>query len=407
MKTEILTNDIPRASEIIRAGGLVAVPTETVYGLAGNGLDPDAVERIYEVKGRPEQKPLSLMVPGPEAMETLCRDVPAAAYALAARFWPGPLTIVLPARTDRIPSVVLAGGDTVGLRCPQSGKTLALLRDCGLPLAAPSANPSGAESPKTAEEVLGYFRDEIEGVIDGGPCELGRESTIVSLTGEGLRFLRAGALPEKDIRRCLIDSLGLIVGVTGGTGTGKTTALSVLAEMGALVIDADKVYHELCAGDTAMLAEIGDRFPGSVEDGVLQRKKLGDLVFSDPDALADLRAITDRYVSAEIDRRLSDHAAAGGTFAAVDAINILDTDLMDYGIVTVGITAPEEVRAARLIAREGISEEYALKRIRAQHPSAWFEEHCDHTIANDGTEEDYRRRCEGLFKKLLEEKQHG
>ena len=152
-----------------------------------------------------------------------------------------------------------------------------------------------------------------------------------------------------------------------------------------------------------MLHEISARFPGSVEDGELQRKRLGELVFSDPEALQDLRRITDRYVEGEIDRRLSDHAAAGGRFAAVDAINILDTGLMKYNIVTVGITAPEEDRVARLVAREGVSEEYARKRIRAQHPAAWFEENCDHTVANDGTMDEYRAACKALFQNILEE----
>ncbi len=402
MKTEILTDDIRRAAEIIRSGGLVAVPTETVYGLAGDGLDPAAVERIYEVKGRPAVKPLSLMVPDMAAAAALCGDIPPAARDLAARFWPGPLTIVLRAKPGVIPPIVLAGGDTVGLRCPDSEKTLALLRACGVPLAAPSANPSGAGSPRTAEAVVSFFDGRIDAVIDGGPCALGVESTVVSLAGDGLTILRQGALPEKEIRRCLIDGLR-IIGVTGGTGTGKTTALEALADRGALVIDADAVYHELCRESADMLGEISGRFPGAVEDGVLLRKKLGELVFSDPDALEDLRDITDRYVEAEIDRRLSDHRARGGKYAAVDAINILDTNLMDYDIVTVGITALEEIRAARLVAREGISMEYALKRIRAQRPASYFEENCDYTIRNDGSIEEYRRRCDELFSKLLEE----
>lgn len=401
MKTENLTHDLPRAAEVLRSGGLVAVPTETVYGLAGNGMDADAVGKIYEVKGRPAVKPLSLMVPGAEAIGALCAEVPPGAYVLAERFWPGPLTIVLKAKSD-IPSIVLAGGDTVGLRCPDSEKTLALLKTCGVPLAAPSANPSGAASPKSAAEVLAYFDGVIDGVIDGGTCSLGTESTIVSLAGEGLTVLRPGALPEAEIRRCLIDGL-TILGVTGGSGTGKTTALGVLRELGALVIDADEVYYGLCRDSAEMLAEIEARFPGVVEDGVLQRKRLGAVVFSDPTALEDLRGITDRYVEREIDRLLSDHAAMGGKYAAVDAINILDTKLAAYAKATVGITAPEEARIARLIVREGVTEEYARLRIRAQQPDAYFEKNCTYTVRNDGTQDDYRRRCEALFRRILEE----
>ena len=139
MKTRLLTNELDEAAAILRQGGLVAVPTETVYGLAGNGLDEAAVEKIYEVKGRPAVKPLSLMVPGAEAMDHYCREIPEAARLLAERFWPGPLTIVLKARPE-IPAIVLAGGDTVGLRCPDHPLTLSLLQKAGIPFAAPSAS---------------------------------------------------------------------------------------------------------------------------------------------------------------------------------------------------------------------------------------------------------------------------
>lgn len=401
MKTEKITIDIARAGEIIARGGLVAVPTETVYGLAGNGLDEAAVEKIYAVKGRPEQKPLSLMVPGAEALERYGEDVPPGAYILAGRFWPGPVTIVVKAKKN-IPAIVLAGGETVGLRCPDQAQTLELLKICGVPLAAPSANPSGAESPKSAEEVLAYFEGTIDAVIDGGICGIGRESTLVDVTVSPYRILREGAVPEKDICRALIDSLK-IVGITGGTGCGKTTALNVLQDMGALVLDADAVYHELCRDSHEMLKKINARFPGSVEDGVLQRKKLGAIVFSDAQALEDLRNITDAYVEKEIDRRLAAHAAAGGKYAAVDAINLLDTKLASYLTASVGITAPEEVRVQRLMARDNISEEYALMRIRAQHPESYFREHCDYTIRNDSTHEAYRRKCEETFERILKE----
>ena len=140
MNTRVFRGDVSGAAELIAAGGLVAVPTETVYGLAGDGTDVQAVERIYEVKGRPEVKPLSLMVPGQEAMERYCEDVPPQAKLLAERFWPGPLTIILKSR-PLVPEIVRAGGETVGLRCPDHPDTLALLRACGVPLAAPSAMP--------------------------------------------------------------------------------------------------------------------------------------------------------------------------------------------------------------------------------------------------------------------------
>ena len=401
MQTKWITDDIAAAAAVLQAGGLAAVPTETVYGLAANGLDEDAVQRIYEVKGRPAVKPLSLLVPGREALDKYGKDVPRGAYVLADAFWPGPLTIVV-AADGGIPSIVLAGGSTVGLRCPDSEKTLALLRACGLPLACPSANPSGAPSPKTAAEVAAYFQGRIEAIVDGGPCGVGRESTIVDLTGTPYRILRQGALPAEDIRRALAGSVKL-VGITGGTGSGKTTALEAAKELGALAIDADGVYHDLCRDCAPMLADIEARFPSSVEEGVLQRKKLGAVVFADPAALEDLNAITDPYIMDAIDELLAAYAAAGGTCAVLDAIELIGTSLEERLDVLVGVTAPEQDRVARLVAREGVSEEYARLRIRAQKPDSFFEAHCDHILRNDGTREEFRQSCDKLFKTILEE----
>ena len=262
MNTKRITTEIAQAADAIRAGQLVAVPTETVYGLAGNGLDPAAVAQIYEIKGRPAVKPLSLMVHDASAMARYCADVPPAAYTLAEAFWPGPLTIVLRAQ-DCVPEIVRAGGQTVGLRCPDHPATLALIEAAQLPLAAPSANPSGAPSPKTADDVLAYFNGQIAAVIDGGPCGIGRESTLVDLSHTPYRILRSAAVPDDAVWDALVRKMH-IVGITGGTGCGKTTALMELERQGALVIDCDAVYHELLASNTAMLAEINARFPGTI-----------------------------------------------------------------------------------------------------------------------------------------------
>ena len=398
MKTKNLKN-AAEAAELLQSGGLVAVPTETVYGLAGNGLDSAVVENIYAVKGRPEQKPLSLMVPGPEALDRYSAAVPGAARYLAERFWPGPLTLVLPARDD-IPAVVLAGGKTVGLRCPDHPLTLELLRALDIPLAAPSANPSGAASPKTAEEVLAYFDGRIDAVLDGGPCGLGRESTILDLSTVPYRILRQGALAEAQLLEALGDSVK-IIGITGGSGSGKTTALKVLEGFGALILDCDAIYHELTVDCAPMREALIARF-GDVYDGtVLNRKKLGGIVFSDPAALADLNAITWRHVSQALDQRLTDFALRGGTLAAIDAIGLLEIPQARRSLVNVAVTAPLAQRVARLMEREGISEDYARARITAQHSDAYFAEHCDGVLHNDGTKEEFQQQCLEYFREVL------
>ena len=167
MKTEIIGKDrLGAAASLIASGELVAVPTETVYGLACSALNAEAVERVYEVKGRPEVKPLSLMIHKGAAVTRYCENVPRQARVLMDRFWPGPLTIVLRSK-DIVPDIVRAGGDTVALRCPDHPMTQAMLKKAKLPFAAPSANPSGGKSPVTAQEVLDYFDGRITAVVDG------------------------------------------------------------------------------------------------------------------------------------------------------------------------------------------------------------------------------------------------
>ena len=400
MKTEILTTEYQHAADLIRAGELVAVPTETVYGLAGNGLDVKAVEQIYEVKGRPTIKPLSLMVPGAGAMEKICVNVPKAACALAEQFWPGPLTIVLES-SEKVPEIVRAGGTTVGLRCPDHPATLALLRCAGVPFAAPSANPSGEPSPKTAGEVLGYFDGKIAAVVDGGPCGIGKESTIVDLSRTPYRILRPGALPESEVWDALVKRMR-IVGVTGGSGCGKTTFLEALARRGAMVLDCDAVYHELLRTSKPMLSESDARFPGVVENGELRIKHLGEIVFRDAAALQDLNTITHRYITEEIRRRLTEHARNGGTSATIDAIALIESGAGALCDLVIGITAPREARIERLLKRESITRAYAESRIDAQKPNAWFAEHCDRILENNDTLDVFEKQCEKLSMEVLE-----
>ena len=382
MRTRWIQDDIKTAAALLREGELVAVPTETVYGLAGNGLDERAVQAIYEVKGRPAVKPLSLMVPGAEAMRLYCEDIPPQAYSLAARFWPGPLTLVMKAR-PAVPEIVRAGGETVGLRCPDHPLTLALLREAGVPFAAPSANPSGAESPKTAQAVRDYFDGRIAAVVDGGPCGLGRESTLLDLSRTPYRVLRRGALGEEEIAAALADGM-TVIGLTGPSGAGKTTALREIEALGGLVLDCDAVYHELLETDGALLRELDAAFPGAVSGGRLDRKALGAQVFSDPAALGRLNALTHRFVSAEVERRLHAWAMAGGRLAAVDAIALVESGLAARCTATVAVLAPRETRIERIMARDGIDRQAAERRVDAQRDDAFFTQHCTYTAVNDG-----------------------
>ena len=194
------------AADILRSGGLVALPTETVYGLGASALDEDAVKRIFAVKGRPQDNPLIIHVAGPEALAEWCEDVPEEAYAITERFWPGPLTLVLRCRKTgepHIPDRVTAGLDTVAVRCPDHPATLAVIRLAGVPVAAPSANLSGKPSTTTALHCLHDLEGKVEAVLDGGPCRVGLESTILDLTVSPPRILRPGGVTPEQLREVL------------------------------------------------------------------------------------------------------------------------------------------------------------------------------------------------------------
>ena len=188
----------------------------------------------------------------------------------------------------------------------------------------------------------------------------------------------------------------MIVGITGGSGSGKTTLLGCLAQAGALVLDCDQIYHRLLREDPALLRAIGERFPGTVENGVLDRKKLGNLVFSNENALSDLNRITHSAVKAEVLRLLE--AAPGHT--AIDAIGLFEGGLGELCQVTVAVIAPEEDRIRRLMQRDGISRDYALSRIRAQHPDSWFREKCTHCLENRGTISEFRGQCLAFLQEI-------
>lgn len=194
--------DLETAARLLKKGGLVAIPTETVYGLAANALDANAVEKIFAAKGRPMDNPLIVHIGALSQLSSLVREIPEAAQKCAQAFWPGPLTMILP-KADCIPPPVSAGLSTVAIRFPANPAACALIRLAGVPLAAPSANTSGRPSPTTAQHVLRDLNGKIDAVCDGGPCGVGLESTVLSLTGQTPRLLRPGGVTLEQLRSVL------------------------------------------------------------------------------------------------------------------------------------------------------------------------------------------------------------
>ena len=225
METLLLQNtdqDIARAGEILRGGGLVAIPTETVYGLAANAMDGSAVAKIFQAKGRPQDNPLIVHISELSQWNALVKEIPPRAMALAKAYWPGPLTIILP-KSDIIPDEVSAGLDTVAVRFPSMRTTRKIIDAAGVPLAAPSANLSGSPSPTCARHTMDDMRGRIEAVLDGGECNFGVESTVVTLATEVPRLLRPGAVTPEELREVL-GSLAIDEAVMGQLKEGVQAA---------------------------------------------------------------------------------------------------------------------------------------------------------------------------------------
>ena len=195
MQTKVLKgkNDIEKAAEIIRSGGLVAFPTETVYGLGANAYDPQAAQKIYEAKGRPSDNPLIVHVADMDGVSEVAEDIPETAGILAEKFWPGPMTLVF-RKKAAVPDRTTGGLDTVAVRMPSNEIARELIIKSGVPIAAPSANTSGRPSPTTAAHVIDDMDGKIDMIIDGGPCDIGLESTIVDVTGKVPTLLRPGGI---------------------------------------------------------------------------------------------------------------------------------------------------------------------------------------------------------------------
>lgn len=198
-----------------------------------------------------------------------------------------------------------------------------------------------------------------------------------------------------------------VIGITGPSGAGKTTVLGVLEELGAAVIDCDELYHKLLREEAALLEGIRARFGPAVFDveGDLDRKALGNVVFHDPAALAELNKLTHAAILAALDRLLAQAEREGRPAAAIDAIALVESGAAERCAVTVAVTAPADVRVKRLMAREGVSEDYARARVEAQRPDRFYEEHCDYVLRNDGLRSECRRQARDLFNTILHPKE--
>ncbi|MFF3447015.1 L-threonylcarbamoyladenylate synthase [Streptomyces sp. NPDC002667] len=270
--------DIDRAADVLRAGGLVALPTETVYGLGANAEDPVAVARIFQVKGRPPSHPLIVHIAAADQLDDWVEEVPATARLLAERFWPGPLTLVL-RRGRRVPLEATGGLETVAVRVPDHPVALALLSAFGGGVTAPSANRFGSVSPTTADHVRAELGDAVDFVLEGGSCQVGVESTIVDVTGEMPSILRPGGVTREDLEAVL----GHPVAVPSTSGVRvpgqhpshyAPRARVVLVEPEKVVAEAEfaqEAGHQVgvflppCLADAAVKAHAVVALPGSLD----------------------------------------------------------------------------------------------------------------------------------------------
>ncbi len=504
--------DIERAAEYLKNGEVAAIPTETVYGLAANAFDPDAVKKIFAAKGRPQDNPLIVHIAHVSELYSVAREVPEKALKLAERFMPGPLTVILP-KKDIIPDEVSAGLDTVAVRMPSHPAANAIIKAAGVPLAAPSANISGFPSPTSVQHVADDMNGRIVCIVDGGDCEFGIESTVLTLATPVPRLLRPGAVTheqleevigkvdidpavlnplakgavaaspgmkykhyspkaeisivrgsfeeylayinahkgEADYALCfegeeniiplpcvtmgrenepltqthrLFDALreldalgakkvfarspsekgvglgvcnrlyraagfhflnekGKIIGICGGSGSGKSTFCAALEKNGAVIIDADKAAREITVKGSPVLKKLSEVFGEDIldENGELKRRELASRAFSSEENTRILTEITNPAII-DLCRERAEKAAAEGKNVIIDAPLLFSSGLNAICDKTVFITAPDSVRIKRIMKRDGISEAEAEKRLSAQKNEMKLNENADVIIEN-------------------------
>lgn len=534
MKTILLdekkAGDIEKSGEILRNGGVVVIPTETVYGLAANALDEAAVRRIYAAKGRPSDNPLIVHISKFSQMAALVREIPESAVRLAERFWPGPLTMILP-KSDRIPAAVSGGLDTVAVRLPANETACAVIDAAGCPLAAPSANTSGRPSPTRFAHVRADLTGKVEAMIDGGPCRVGVESTVVSLVGDMPKVLRPGEITARQIEEVLgaveldgavvnklepnaqaaspgmkykhyaprasviiVDAspkeyvkyvnaqvdvfalcfeedvpllrvpsvtygsrydgtkqaqrlfdalyeldrrgaktvcaripskngIGLavynrliraagfqivnpyhhyIIGLTGGSGSGKTTVASAMAELGCAAIDCDKISRSPEVYDADCLCELANRFGAEIlKNGVLNRQLLAKRAFSSQAGKEALNAITHPRILKRLQLEIQAALKAGKRLLVIDAPTLFESGFDASCARILAVTAPRELRLQRIAKRDGLTREAAEERLQAQQDDSFYTGRADHLVSGEG-DYDLKKRLAPIVSGLLE-----
>lgn len=498
--------DIKKAGEILRKAGLVAIPTETVYGLAANALDEVAVEKIYKAKGRPSDNPLIVHISKIEDMEELVTKTPEKAKALAEKFWPGPLTIILP-KSSKIPSKTSGGLDTVAVRIPNNKTALSIINESGVPIAAPSSNLSGRPSPTCFEHVFEDMDGRIDAIVKGEECEVGLESTVITLTTDIPKILRPGRISHEEIEKVIgkteidkavltqleqgtavsspgmkykhyspkakitisklsfkdyknifetdktatalcfenqdvnakkvtygkkydsinqakelfsalhrLDEQGFdnvyatcpqshevglavynrliraagfrviepdvhIIGLTGTTGSGKSTVAKELAKNGAYIIDCDKVTKDPSTYTKTCLKNLQNAFGSDILiDKQLDRRLLAKRAFESKEKTKLLNEITLPVITEKIDSIIESYKNKGAKIIVLDAPTLFEANADEFCTDIIVVNAPVELRLERIIKRDNLTNEQAIQRINAQKAVEFYTKRADWLI---------------------------
>lgn len=493
---------IDEAARLLRAGELVAIPTETVYGLAADAMNGEAVSSIYVAKGRPSDNPLIVHIADFKDWEPLVTHIPENARKLAEAYWPGPLTIILPA-SEKVPKVVTGGLSTVAVRFPSHPIAQAVILHSGCPLAAPSANRSGSPSPTNAQRVTEDMEGRIAAILDGGDCDVGVESTVIDLCHTPPRLLRPGGITPEMLEDVLgpieidsavthalesgaiaaspgmkykhyapnaeitivkgspaayvnyvnqrrednvgalcfdedlpslsvpaitygsrsdaltqaqqlfdalrqLDEMGIqtvyaacpnpsgvglavynrllratafriecaikVVGLTGPTGSGKTTVADTWREQGAYIIDTDKLARQVTEPNSSCLSHLAEVFSSAIlnEDGTLNRPELAKRAFATSEDTQQLNSITHPAIIDLTRQEIERAAEKGYSVAVVDAPLLYEAHADALCDTIVAVIAPSDVRKQRIMERDGISDEQATQRMAAQKPNDFY-----------------------------------